>query len=196
MMKTRQEVPICVICVQTISRPSSTSHCESCGRYFHPHHLRIWLKKSSLCPYCTQGLSADIISQHRTVVPDIPVVRQVGSLDLTRNQAASKMHTAYFEEEGRYTRKECSCHVVNLMPVTKEGWANGILGFVVGIVFVSFYLSMFLAAEFAGGNEAMISYLFVTIAALSTFVLGLGSLVFTGLVFVLTRYSCELHTLL
>jgi len=57
-----EDLPICLICYNSISKGAEVSLCTHCETIFHTKHIKDWLQNSDQCPYCRKSLNKDIQS--------------------------------------------------------------------------------------------------------------------------------------
>ena len=58
--KCGEELPYCIICLNSIGKGLEISVCPHCASFAHKNHFAAWLEKTNICPYCKKKIKREL----------------------------------------------------------------------------------------------------------------------------------------
>ncbi|MHA1309212.1 MAG: RING finger domain-containing protein, partial [Candidatus Heimdallarchaeota archaeon] len=58
--KCGEELPYCIICLNSIGKGLEINVCPHCGSFAHKDHFATWLEKTNICPYCKKKIKKEL----------------------------------------------------------------------------------------------------------------------------------------
>ncbi|MHA1185621.1 MAG: zinc ribbon domain-containing protein [Candidatus Heimdallarchaeota archaeon] len=58
--KCGEELPYCIICLNSIGKGIEISVCPHCASFAHKNHFAAWLEKTNICPYCKKKIKKEL----------------------------------------------------------------------------------------------------------------------------------------